>query len=450
MSLKQNIRFNLHNPASENPTPIYLIYHFQNNRLCYSTGEKIHPRYWINERDTQRPKIGKELPSELPKETIKSITEQNRLISNKLINIDTALKTYIQTFIKSYTVPDVRDLKIYLDKYLQKKIKPVRITKAENTLIGYYEEYVDDMKSGKRINRKNNGRKMADSYIKSHGTTITNIKNYEKEKNKEKNLRFEDITLDWYTEFVQMLEDEGKAFNTIGCQIKNFKNFLKYSHDKGFHTNKIFTDDNFIVMREETDNIYLTEDELKRIIKLNLSKDSQLDNVRDLFILACYTGLRYSDFSTLKSTDIIQEKLNYILEKKYTQKTGTKVSIPLKKCVVDIYKKYNWNLPKALSNQKMNVYLKDIGKLAKINNDVELTKTYNNKRIGVTKPKYEFIGCHTARRTLATNMYLADFSDNEIMSITGHKNSRDFRNYIKADSLDKAKKMLKNRSAYFK
>lgn len=452
MALKFNFRFNLHNPTSEAPTPIYIIYHFHNRRLACSVGEKIIPKYWNADKNIQRPKLITELPAELPKEVAKQIAIENKRISNKLSNIETAFRKELQNYNSTITIPEIKDLQIFLDKFLGRKNKPAVIAKPLKTMLGYYEEFINDMRTGKRKNRKGayKGKNMADSYIKSHGTTISNLKNYQKIYNHGKEIKFDDITLDWYHSFVQMLQDEGKAFNTIGCQIKNLKSFLRTTYSKDIHRNTIYLNEDFIAMREETDSIYLTEVELQKIYKLNLRSNLRLDSIRDLFVLACYTGLRYSDFSDLKPTDVVKVKSDYILTVK-TQKTGKTVSIPLKKCVVEILKKYKWNFPKAISNQKMNVYLKEIGKLAKINTKVELSKTYNNQSKSIIKPKCEFIGCHTARRTFATNMYLSGlFEEADIMSMTGHKDTRVFRAYIKADSLQKAKKMLIQKSNYFK
>ena len=318
------------------------------------------------------------------------------------------------------------------------------------TLTDYYENFIEDMTVGSRVNKKgfNKGKPMVKGYINSHKTTIVNLKNYQDVLNKGKGLVFDDITIEWHRKFVRMLQEEKKALNTIGAQIKNIKTFLKYTYGKNLHNNTIYLNDDFIAFKELTDNIYLTEKELDSIYQLDLSYNNRLDSLRDLFILACYTGLRYSDFSKLKKTDFEEKDGSYILNIR-TQKTDKDVSIPLKRIVVDIMNKYHWNLPSAISNQKMNEYLKEIGKLSKINTPVELSKTYNNEKIGIIKPKYEFITCHTARRTLATNMYLNNFEESDIMSITGHTDVKVFRNYIKANSIKKAQKMLATRRDYF-
>ena len=71
--------------------------------------------------------------------------------------------------------------------------------------------------------------------------------------------------------------------------------------------------------------------------------------------------------------------------------------------------------------------------LAGIDKNVIVTeyKGGKNKRTDTVKMKYELIGTHTARRTFATNMYLAgDVPVHSIMKITGHRSEKSFLQYI--------------------
>lgn len=433
MSLKFNFRYNLHKPSSDTHTQIYLIYHFKKGKLNYSIGEKIVPKYWCFE--TQRPVLTRNLT--------KDVLTENRLLNNKLSNIETELRQELQNYNTTDTIPEIKDLQNFLDRLLQKKMKPVPISKPDKTMIEHYEEFVSDIKNGRRINLKGlyRGKPMSKDYSKTHSTTISQLKKYQSLYNRNKTLKFEDITLDWYHSFIEMLQKQTKAFNTIGLHIKNIKNFLRFTYGKDLHTNTIYLHPHFMTFKEETDNIYLDEDELEKIYRLKLNDNPRLDTVRDLFLIGCYTSLRYSDFSGIKSTDVIIDESGYILKIK-TKKTGKVVLIPLMKNAIEIMQKYNWNLPKAISNQKFNVYIKDVGKMAGITKEHTLSKTYNNKGVQITKPRYLFISSHTARRSCLTNMYLYGFNEYDIMTLSGHTNVVSFRLYIKADSLQKARKLL--------
>src|SRR5690606_7026043 len=132
--------------------------------------------------------------------------------------------------------------------------------------------------------------------------------------------------------------------------------------DRGINGNLSYKRKEFKALKEDVHNIYLNEDELKKIIALDYNENKKLDRARDLFIIGCYTGLRFSDFSTLTPDNISKD-----LIKIKTQKTGVDVVIPILPEVKKILEKYNGKLPKAYCNQKMNEYLKLVAQKAKLN-----------------------------------------------------------------------------------
>jgi integrase len=127
------------------------------------------------------------------------------------------------------------------------------------------------------------------------------------------------------------------------------------------------------------------------------------------------------------------------------QKTGDVVVIPLHPVVVRIMKKYKESspnsLPQVVSNQKMNDYLKDIGRLAKLKQPVLINETKGNLKVETMHKKYELISTHTARRSFATNLYLEDFPTLSIRKITGHKTEAAFLRYIKMDGEQSASRL---------
>ncbi len=151
-----------------------------------------------------------------------------------------------------------------------------------------------------------------------------------------------------------------------------------------------------------------------------------------------FTGLRFSDFSELKPENIIDGNKIKIR----TNKTNDVVIIPLHKNVREIIKKYNNNIPKALSNAKMNLNLKHLGGLAKITDMVEVSITKGGKLIKKTVKKSSLIATHTARRSFATNLYLAGIPSITIMKITGHQTEKSFLRYIRISQEENANKLL--------
>ena len=114
-----------------------------------------------------------------------------------------------------------------------------------------------------------------------------------------------------------------------------------------------------------------------------------------------------------------------------TQKTGVKVTIPVKSEVREILSRYAYQLPKPISNQNFNEYLKEVGVLAGLTEPTMLTRFRNGQRINQTFPKYELMTTHTARRSFATNAYKASVPVKYIMAVTGHTTEREFYKYVR-------------------
>jgi integrase len=138
--------------------------------------------------------------------------------------------------------------------------------------------------------------------------------------------------------------------------------------------------------------------------------------------------LRYSDYSRIKP-----EHIREIDGKKYidmiTQKTSERVIIPVRQELDELLRKYGYTVPKTYE-QKVNKRIKDVGKEAEIDEDVEIESIKGGLKVKTTTKKYNLIKTHTARRSAATNMYLAGIPTIDIMKITGHKKESAFLKYI--------------------
>ena len=194
------------------------------------------------------------------------------------------------------------------------------------------------------------------------------------------------------------------------------------------------------VLKEQTDAIYLTLEDLKDIELTDLTNKPHLDRVRDLFLIGCWTGVRFSDLKQIRQEGIEKDEHGEFIEIR-TQKTGNDVSIPILPTVRRIIDKYKGDLPKPLSNQKMNDYLKEVGELAGLNSQESKTLTKGGLRVTKTQSKFELVTTHTARRSFCTNNYLAGMDSISIMAISGHKSEREFLGYIKVTPREYANKI---------
>src|ERR1019366_6327808 len=112
--------------------------------------------------------------------------------------------------------------------------------------------------------------------------------------------------------------------NTIGDHIKRIKTVLNEATEKGINKNLAFRSRYFAKPSEAAESIYLTETEIVELEELDLTRDPKLERVRDLFLIGCYTGLRYSDCSILEPEHI---KGGFIEISQI--KTGGKIVIPI-------------------------------------------------------------------------------------------------------------------------
>jgi integrase len=285
-------------------------------------------------------------------------------------------------------------------------------TSEKKTLLQYFQVYIDSA----------NGQ-ITEGTIKHYKTCQKHLIEFSKLKHYE--LSFERINNTFQNAFLTYLTEDCKLLNnSVGNYMKIFKAFMNFCAVNGF--NKVSDDfKKFKVYKEDGELIYLTEEELFRIINLKLVSE-KLRIVRDNFCFACFTGLRYSDISKLKSENI---KDDYLEIK--TEKTRDFLRIPLNKHAKAILLKNKGMLPKLFSNQKMNEYLKEIGKLAEINEIIAIVKYRGLDKVEFLEPKHNFISSHTARRTFVTLSLEKGMRPETVMSITGHKDYRTFKKYIK-------------------
>ena len=416
-----SFKFFLKEPKSTRETLIYLIIWDKNKSLKYSTQKTIHPVNW--DFNGQRAKEGLQF--------IKG-KDINGIIGN--------IKNSAETFVTKErtltgTNPSLSQIKNYLDSIY--RVNKNVIEKLNPNFIEYFEQYINE--SSKRINPKTN-KIISKSTIKSLRNTLTLLKEYNKgNRNTEK---FEGINLDWYFKFMEYLnESKTYGINTSGKHISNIKTILRSATERGLNDNLSYMSKKFVGSRVDSDTIYLTEQELSEIFKLNLTKNKRLERVRDLFIVGCYTGLRFSDVSKIRDINIQKEFLTI-----KTQKTSTKVKIPYHPFVRKIMAKYKGktenSLPPSVSNTKMNLYIKEVCEKVKIlHNEVEVTKTKGGLEVISKQKKYSLVSTHTMRRSFATNLYDQEVSVADIMSVTGHKTEGQFFKYIRREKEEGARKI---------
>ncbi|MEZ5029866.1 MAG: tyrosine-type recombinase/integrase [Saprospiraceae bacterium] len=242
--------------------------------------------------------------------------------------------------------------------------------------------------------------------------------------------------------FQNYLVSQKKGINYINKQWSALKVVFKEAREEGIDVQVNTQHSSLIVPRKPVDNIYLTEAEIQSLVDCKLENVPKLARVRDLFVVGCYTGLRFSDLIQLSDSSIEITPVGKILNV-VTQKTNTRVKIPLKPLVYAILKRNVFHFRK-ISNQKANEYLKLICQRAGIHKPVTYRQYPGGKVLEVTEPKWKLVSFHTARRSFATNAYKAGIPMLNIMKITGHRKPSTFMEYIKFDEEENAQIMASN------
>ena len=241
---------------------------------------------------------------------------------------------------------------------------------------------------------------------------------------------FNDINYTFCEDFIEWMSARGLCANTRGSHVKFVKAAMNEAYKNKLHSNEDFR--SFRKEVEQVDAVYLTNDEVTKVAQLPLCGSYAI--ARDLFILGCHTGMRFSDYSRLSMNDISDGVIHFI-----TQKCKAPVDIPAHPRVLEILKRYGGTAPK-ISGQKFNAYIKIVCKEAGINESMLVRKSGKHIRC----EKWELVSSHTARRTGLTNMYKAGIPIYRCMMISGHKTEAVFMTYLRITQQENAEYLKNN------
>lgn len=405
-------RFLLREPKSTKPTLINCHLRFNNERIVFSTGERINQAEWDSAK--QRAINSKKYP-------------HNSELNIWLDKIEMEVKTIFRTYNLDNLSPTPEQIRDQINNKLF-----LKANKKTPTLLSFIASYIEECSKIKNPNT-----------VRTYITTYKHLQSYSQAL--KVNLDYDSINLDFYNSYVNFLMNElNLSQNTIGKHIQIFKSFMNEATDRGYNKKLEFRGRKFKRLAEPVESIYLNKEELEQIRSVDLTNQRTLERVRDLFIIGCYTGLRYSDFTKIRPENIKTEVggtyINIV-----TQKTTTKVVIPLNPIVINLLKKYDGFIPKPLSNQKMNQYLKVIGELAGITNKVSITRTKAGIKTKSAIPKNMLIHTHSCRKSFATNAFLAGVPTLAIMKITGHTTENQFLKYVKVSEEENANNLINHK-----
>ncbi len=341
-----------------------------------------------------------------------------------IANLDTDLSDLKNNLLKEYNKR--KGFKSIDSQWLKDYINPPKVEgKYPDKLVDYIDTFIE-FKTGSR-------KSTIDKY-KSIKQLIMSYQDYTKTI-----LYIRDIDLEFKINFEKFCIDR-YAPNTIARTIRFIKTFCRHAKVNGVETHHQL--DSIKAKYHKVDNIYLDENEIKKIEDLKSSElTDSLDNARDWLLISCYCGQRVSDFLRFDKSMIRYEKnkegkIKPLIE--FTQvKTDKIMTIPIHPKIMDILKKYDGNFPRKISDQKYNKHIKMVCEKADIKSLIHGSLFDHNLKVKVEGefPKWRMVTSHIGRRSFATNHY-GKIPTSFLMHITGHTTEAMFLTYIGKSNKD--------------
>ena len=419
-------KFNLREPKSNKPTNIYLVCRIDRKQIRLSTGVKVYPEHWNVKK--QEAYIGCRL-SELD-------NLNNTIVNTKIIEIKNRFLQY-----KRYLCDNPNEIGNSV-KILKKFIYKDTMEKEKQNI-----NAVHWLRNTLALDRTIKDSTRADyvKQIKFFEAFLNEVGKYP--------ISFSDINLPLIKDYESYLfnKEVGKGkttkTTTVGNKVEKIICILKRAEQQGMidiHESKLDKYKKPQSRQGDENEIYLTEDEIDKIYALRLT--GREEEVRDLFVLQCWIGQRFSDTQAINE-GIIKEAPNgkgKVIEIVQEKKTH-RVSIPLLPVAIDILNKYKNGFP-IYTNQTALNYLKNIGEKAGITRLHNVTEDRGGEVVTTQVKAYELIGTHTARRSFICNMLKHGYDSHIIMKITGHNDAKSFKKYVRLTSEDAALLMLETES----
>lgn len=431
-----DVNFYLKAPEATGKCLIYLQFKYQGHRFKYSFGETIDPGKKLKNGDYEHWSVKKQRLKSSRHTTKDGKHSLNDLMDNLS---EVLLSAYRRERAISGNPPKIK-LKEALDEFFNQNSD----NQDRPTLFKLIERFINNEISHK-------GEKKALNTLNKYKTAKSHLLEFQR-LNKYP-VDFETINLDFFYRYIDFLRthrfekvkgsharavpsEEGLSQNSIAKDIDVLKVFMNEAIDLGYTKNIGHKHKKFTASWVDVDSVYLTEKELLKLYHHDFTGNAKYEEVRDLFLFGSYTGLRFSDYSTVKPENILTIDGEQFL-KIVTQKTGELVIIPCNPIVLNIFSKYAANankLPKAPSLPKFNLWIKEACQAAGLTDTGRLVDDPG-------KELWECVSSHTCRRSFATNLYLEGFPTTEIRKITGHTTEKAFNKYIKVSKLDAARKL---------
>lgn len=242
-------------------------------------------------------------------------------------------------------------------------------------------------------------------------------------------LRWKDINLDFMSKWTNYLYSKDElATNTVSRYIKFLNTLLKEAKIRGYHNEDSYS--LFKVRNTKTVYPYFSLEELDIIWNKKMNSD-YLENAKILLLKGCYSGQRFSDWHKLKPDSLVK-----IGTEEYYRITNKKTREVVHILAFDKLKHLVNMEARNISLAKFNKYVKDVCRIAEIDQPF-IKPTYKGNVMKETQyKKYQVVTSHIGRRSFVCNSLLAGVPVESIMKVGGWKSESSFRKYVQLSSLD--------------
>ena len=402
--------YNLVKPKGTKPTMVYFIVRIKKEQVRISTRCKVYPNQW--EKD--KAKVSKLLP--------KLESDNNMILNNQI-------KIYNQRFDEYKYLVNCGQIEMNKDtlKHYIYKGQIMKEIKEALNIPQTLKKYIYNDISFTDATRENRIREVEKFESFLNGRVLNSYS--------ELNTKLFREFQEWLIENVEGKNEDGTASPaTLNKIVSN----LLGSINKYLVANEIISKSQFIdivvtpIKQTKNDNkIALTEDEIYLLhnYQCETEKDEQ---IRDLFLLECTTGQRFSDVNKVTNNIIHKDGRTYINLVQDKNKAPIQVDI-LFEMALEIVQKYDYKLPN-ISNKLLNERIKIIAQKAGIKGSEELFFDHidKSKAYTITRERYECVCSHTGRNTFVTMLSLRGWHYHEIGRYTGHKKIETIQHYDKS------------------
>ena len=395
-------------------TQIMLVMTLSGRRVRLYTGLRVKPRFWDKTLYRCMP-VGK--ISRRDREGLEQVNRQINRLERAVDDADERLATrgeYLTESVLRHVMGEVRSL-----------------AGSGGQPLPYLRQLAQDY--AKEVNRR--GRRGNENSRNTYLTALGRLEDYNRTR-RTPITSFEDFDRRLFVDFTNYLYkyrfgrnlEKNYTQNTVVNTLKVIKNLLHRAYDNEMTGNDYFKRVQTSLPADVSEPVYLREEEIRKLAAVETRTPSERE-VRDMFVIACYTALRFSDLRRLNEAEIDKGVISL-----YQTKTKEKVTIPILKEIAPLIDHYRREGFPVMDKAKANRIIRLLAERSRLDETVSYREFRGGTATLRTAPKYSLISFHTARRSCVTNLYKRGYPANYIMTLSGHRSMQAFQRYMRASS----------------